>query len=341
MLPTQIEQDGVGEPVMAILEQPPPRVPVDARASTTQRSLLVPIIAAVAFPPVGLVALTSAVIYRRSVRAGKPSTRHAVRAREWSMYAFSAALTAAVICAAVGFLLVNNHKVLHTYFDTKTFREDMPDILRAFKSNLSVSVVAEAGTIVWALVLAITRGLPGKAYAPMRFLAVAYIDLFRGLPALLTILLIGFGLPATGVKPFATMSLFEAGATALIMVYGAYVAEIFRAGIEAIPAGQMAAARSLGLGYFQAMRYIILPQAIRQTLPSLLSWYISILKDTALLSILGLLEALNVGRIQVTNSSNLTPLVGVSLCFLLITLPLSRATDLLIRHEARKRAGGN
>ena len=302
-------------------------------------SLVFPIVAAVIFPPLGIVSLISAVRFRRSLRAKAPSVRDGLRARTWAMYAVSGAITAAIVAALVGFLLVNDRQVLHTYFDISTLRSGAPDIIRAFKSNVSVSIVAEIGTIVWALLLTLARGLPGRAYAPIRFLAIAYIDLFRGLPALLTVLLIGFGLPATGIRPFATMSLFQAGATALIMVYGAYVAEVFRAGISAIPHGQMAAARSVGLTYLQAMRYVILPQAIRSSLPTLLSWYISILKDTALLSILGLLEVLNIGRIQVTNSNNLSPLIGVSICFLIVTLPLARH-DLLIRRDARKRAGG-
>lgn len=298
-----------------------------------------PLIATILFPPIGLVALISAIRFRRSLGSGTPSVKDGVRARTWAMYSVSAAVTTAILLGIAAFLFANDRQVLHTYFDMSTLRSGAPDIIRAFKDNVSVSVVAEVGTVIWALLLALGRGLPGRAYAPIRLLAVAYIDLFRGLPALLTVLLVGFGLPATGIRPFATMSLFQAGAIALIMVYGAYVAEVFRAGISAIPAGQMAAARSVGLTHFQAMRYVILPQVVRSTLPSLLSWYISILKDTALLSILGLLEVLNIGRIQVTNSNNLSPLIGVSLCFLVVTLPLSRLTDVMIRRDARRRLG--
>lgn len=302
-------------------------------------SMIPPIVATVLFPPVGLVSLVNAVRYRRSVREGKPAVAQALRARNWATYAFGAALTTLIVVAVAAFLLLNDHAVLRAYFDLDALSKSIPDIAGAFVSNLTVSITAEIGIVIWGLVLAVGRSLPGRAYLPIRLIVVGYIDLFRALPGLLTILLIGFGLPATGIGFFATMSLYQTGAIALIVVYGAYVAEIFRGAIDAIPSGQLAAARSLGFGYFGAMRHIILPQAIRSTLPSLLNWYISVLKDTSLLSVLGLVEGLTTARIQVTFMSNLSPLVGVSLCFLVVTLPLSRLTDYIIMRSARKRQG--
>lgn len=302
-------------------------------------SMIPPIVATVVFPPVGLVSLVSAIGYRRSVREGNPSVPQAVRARDWATYAFGAALTTLILAGIAAFLLLNDHAVLRAYFDLDSLKKSLPDIAGAFVDNLTISIIAEVGIIVWALILAVGRAMPGRAYAPIRLLVVGYIDLFRALPGLLTILLIGFGLPATGIDFFAGMSLYQTGAIALVVVYGAYVAEIFRGAMDAIPSGQLAAARSLGFGYFGAMRHIILPQAIRATLPSLLNWYISVLKDTSLLSVLGLVEGLTTARIQVTFISNLTPLVGVSLCFLVVTLPLSRLTDYIIVRSARKRQG--
>ncbi|MEU0520268.1 amino acid ABC transporter permease [Streptosporangium sp. NPDC006007] len=302
-------------------------------------SMIPSIVATVVFPPLGLVSLAGAVGYRRSVREGRPSVAQAVRARDWATYAFGAALTTLIVGALAAFLLLNDHAVLRAYFDLDALKTSIPEIGGAFLGNLYVSIIAEIGIVIWSLILVVGRSIPGRAYLPIRLIVVGYIDLFRALPGLLTILLIGFGLPATGIEFFAGMSLYQTGAIALVIVYGAYVAEIFRGAIDAIPSGQLAAARSLGFGYFGAMRHIILPQAIRATLPSLLNWYISVLKDTSLLSVLGLVEGLTTARIQVTFMSNLSPLVGVSLCFLIVTLPLSRLTDYIIVRSARKRQG--
>lgn len=319
---------------------------VDAAANTSLAAppvrrprLIVPILAIVAFVPFGLLSLFSALRYRHSIKVGAPSVSDAVRARDWAAYAFGTGLTVAILAAIAALVTANDGAVIKAYFNLEVLGKSIGPIANAFLSNLGVSIIAEIGTLIWALVLAIARAIPGKAFAPIRILTIAYIDLFRSLPALLTVLLIGFGLPATGISIFQGMSLFQSGAIALIVVYGAYVAEIFRTGIEAIPGGQMSAARALGFGYFGAMRHIVLPQAVRSSLPSLLNWYILILKDTSLLSVLGLLEGVTAARIQVTYLSNLTPLVGVALCFLVVTLPLSRFTDYLVTRQAKQRAG--
>jgi polar amino acid transport system permease protein len=236
-------------------------------------------------------------------------------------------------------LVLNNFAVADSYFNLPILAAGFPQIARAFISNLWVSVVAEIAAVTWGLILAVARSLPGRAAAPIRFMAVFYIDLFRGLPGLLTILIIGFGLPQTGLPIVSNLDLFASGALALTVVYGAYLAETFRSGIESIHWSQIAAGRAIGLTYVQVMRFVVLPPAIRRVIPPLLNWYISLLKDTSLLSVLGLLEGLNTARILVTAQSNLTALTGVSICFLAVTIPLARLTDYLIRRDSEKLKG--
>lgn len=297
------------------------------------------LMAVVAFPPLGLMAVR---YQRRSRREPeRPVMLHyAAKARRWAQYALGAGFAMFVSLFVVLVFVVNDFAVTKDYLNPKYLVESLPGIFKAFGQNVVLSVVAYSTSVTWGLILAIGRGLPGPAAAPIRFMAIAYIDLFRGLPALLTFLIIGFGLPQTGLPFVAGMNLFASGVLAMTVLYGAYIAEILRSGIESVHPSQVAAARSIGLTYAQTMRFVVLPQAVSRMIPPLLSWYISCLKDTSLLSVLGLLEAVNVARIMITNQSNLTALTGVSLCFLLITIPLSRLTDHLIKRSAQRRTGG-
>lgn len=307
---------------------------------TWQPSRVRAVLALMLFPPIGLLAAWHTWAYRKAAQ-GPDATRHAVIARDSGSYAFGASATTAVLAFLAAFLTLNDQAVLRAYFDWDALSHSLGPIFEAFLLNLWVSIVAEVGIVIWAAILVVLRLLPGRAYAPIRFLVVAYIDLFRGLPALLTILLIGFGLPSTGIEYFSRMSLIQTGAIALVVVYGAYVSEIFRSALSAVSPGQAAAASSLGFSYMGTMRHVLLPQAFRTSLPSLLSWYISVLKDTSLLSVIGLMEGLSTARLQVNFNSNLSPLVGVSLCFLAVTLPLSRLTDYVIARAARSGKGVN
>jgi polar amino acid transport system permease protein len=303
----------------------------DAQPSVPRVPWLLLLVAAIVFPPIGLMAV---VYQRRSLQATgnrRLMLHYAAKARLWAFYALGAGFTTAV----VGFLLLvfvlHDFAVTKDYLNPKYLALSLPGIFKAFGTNIVLSIVAYATSVTWGLILAIARGLPGPAAAPIRLMAIVYIDLFRGLPALLTFLIIGFGLPQTGLPIVTGMNIFASGVLAMTVLYGAYIAEIFRAGIESVHPSQVAAARSIGLNYRQTMRYVILPQAVSRMIPPLLSWYISCLKDTSLLSVLGLLEAVNVARIMVTNQSNLSALTGVSLCFLLVTIPLSRLTDHLLK----------
>ena len=225
---------------------------------------------------------------------------------------------------------------MEQFFDWHLILASLPGVIRAFGTNISLFVAAEACVLVWALVLALLRTLRGRASAPLRWFAIAYIDFFRALPALVVIFLVGFGLPQTGLPLFQAMSLYQLAVFALTLVYGAYVAEVYRAGIESVHASQIAAARSLGLSRAKTMRFVVLPQAIRRVIPPLLNDFISLQKDTALIGVLGVVEGFRQAQIVAGQQFNASPYVGLALCFLVITLPLTRVTDYLVKRDQRR-----
>lgn len=228
-----------------------------------------------------------------------------------------------------------------TFLDREILAESLPSILTGFWLNVKLFLVAEILVLVWGLVVALARSAPGPEGAPLRWLAIAYLDLFRGLPALVTIYLVGFGLPLTGLPVFRNLSLFNLGVLALTLIYGAYVAEVYRAGIDSVHWSQSAASRSLGLSYRQTMRFVVIPQAVRRVIPPLLNDFICLQKDTTLVSLIGLLEGFNRARIFSGNRFNLSPVVGLGLCFVVITIPMARLTDYLVdRDQRRMRAAG-
>jgi polar amino acid transport system permease protein len=227
-------------------------------------------------------------------------------------------------------------RILAQFFDWELIAESLPGVLRGFRTNLTLMVVAELCVLVWALVLALLRGLPGRAAAPLRWFAIGYIDFFRGLPALVVIYLVGFGLPQTGVAPFSEMSLYQLAVVALTLVYGAYVAEVYRAGIESVHWSQTAASRSLGLSSTKTMRFVVLPQAVRRVIPPLLNDFIGLQKDTALVGIIGVAEGFRRAQIFAGSRFNASSYVGLALCFVVITIPLARFTDYLIRRDQQR-----
>ncbi|MEX0665312.1 MAG: amino acid ABC transporter permease [Acidimicrobiia bacterium] len=224
----------------------------------------------------------------------------------------------------------------------------------AFMLNVLVFIIAEVFVLALGLVVALARRLPGRAAAPLRWLAVAYVDVFRGLPAIVTIYLIVFGLPLTGLPiiedsadidfDFLGVHFDQAvvlGILAITLVYGAYVAEVYRAGIESIHWSQRAAARGLGLSEAQSMRHVVVPQAVRRVIPPLMNDFIGLQKDTALLNVAGILEGFNVARNNASNTFNLSAVTGLGLCFLIITIPQTRIVDYLARRDQRRMEGGN
>ena len=238
--------------------------------------------------------------------------------------------------------------VFEQYFDFGIMGDEFGFVLDGFWQTVQLSLIAGALSLIWGLVLALLRQLPGKRLAPVRGLAIAYIDAFRGIPLLLVILIIsgsapfvadGLGLPRSVGIPqwFGKSDPFWYGTLALTLTYGAYMAEVYRAGIEGVPRGQMEAARALGMSHGRAMRHVIVPQAVRRVLPPLLNDFIGLQKDTALVGILGAVEAFQQSQIDQAASFNFTSGVCAAILFLAVTVPLTRLTDWLIARDRRRR----
>lgn len=270
-----------------------------------------------------------------------------------------------VALAFICFILTNDAAVGRTFFLLPLMSEKWWLVTKSFfLNNLFIFVIAEILVLVWGLIVALARMLPGPAGKPIRALAIIYCDVFRGLPAVVTLYLIGFGIPISGLPElvvpkivglfvdFSTMTPMEIKTAtripviwwcilALTLTYGAYVAEVYRAGIESIHWSQVSAARSLGLSYMQTMRYVVVPQAVRRIMAPLLNDFIGLQKDTALVQVVGVIDAFNQSRIIASNAFNLSAVTIVAILFVIITIPQARFVDKLIeRDNARTRAGG-
>jgi polar amino acid transport system permease protein len=226
--------------------------------------------------------------------------------------------------------------VQRQFFSWTAIEESFPSVLRGFWLNLQVWIIAEVFILVFALVLAVMRSLSGPIAAPLRIFAVAYIDLLRGVPALLLILLFGFGIPALQLPGLPRGALFW-GSVAMIAGYSAYTAEVYRSGMEAVHDGQRAAARALGLSQWQTLRYAIIPQAIRNVLPALLNGAVSLQKDVALLSVIGVRDAVREAQIYTARTFNYSSLIAAAILFLIASVPLARFTDWYARREQERR----
>jgi polar amino acid transport system permease protein len=231
------------------------------------------------------------------------------------------------------------HQVLHSFFNLHSFTLAMPDVWAGFQVNLKMMVVAEALVLVLALGLAIVRGLPGRAAKPLRALAIAYTDFFRGTPIIIVAFFIGFGLPGLQLGFISGLSFTTYGIITLTVVYTAYVTEVYRAGIESVHASQRAAARSLGLSYAQTMRYVIIPQAVRRVIPPLLNDFVGLQKDTSIVYVIGVTEAASLAQQFSTQNGDFPSYLVAAVFFILITIPLARFTDYLVaQRERRERA---
>jgi polar amino acid transport system permease protein len=251
-----------------------------------------------------------------------------------------ATVSTLVFFGAAVLVVVNSpgwDEVRDAFFYGPEFKESFPDILEKFWTNVKLFLTAEVFILVWGLVLAVLRSLPGPVFFPLRFLSAAYTDVFRGIPTILLIFLLGFGVPALQISGVPRSQFFWA-AVSLVLVYSAYVAEVYRAGIDSVHPSQEAAARSLGLTRFQALRHVVVPQAIRRVVPPLLNDFIGLTKDTALVALLGVVEAFRQSQIEVAGSFNYTPYVATAAIFLALTIPLTRLTDWLIARERSRRA---
>jgi polar amino acid transport system permease protein len=228
------------------------------------------------------------------------------------------------------------HQTIHAFFNPHSYTLAIPDVWAGFQINLKMMVIAEAIVLVLALAIAIVRGLPGPAAKPLRALAIAYTDFFRGTPIIVVSFIIGFGLPGLQLGFISNRSVLTYGVITLTLVYTAYVTEVYRAGIESVHASQRAAARSLGLSYAQAMRYVVIPQAVRRVIPPLLNDFIGLQKDTAIVSVIGVSEAALTAQQFSNRNGDFPSYVVAAVFFILITIPLARFTDHLVQERERK-----
>lgn len=227
--------------------------------------------------------------------------------------------------------------VKKSFFDGEVFVKTFPTLLRAFLLDVAIFAWCAPLIAIWALVVALARDVRSPALYPLKLFAILYTDIFRGIPVILIVYLIGFGVPGLGL-PRPWNSPYIWGSLALILTYSAYVAEIYRSGIESIHASQRAAALSLGLSRADTMRYVILPQAIRRVVPANMNMFIALQKDVALLSFIGPVEVLRQAGVFKSLLANFTPYVVAAVIFLCVTIPATRYADHLIARQSRARS---
>jgi polar amino acid transport system permease protein len=229
----------------------------------------------------------------------------------------------------------------HQYFNLDIIRDNFSYVLNGFGQTVQLALVSAALALMWGLVLALLRASPGRKMLPVRGIAIAYIDLFRGIPLLLVILLISGSLPFLTFLPeglrvpgyFGKPDIFWYGVLAITLTYGAYYAEVYRAGLEAVPYGQTEAARSLGMSHTQSLRHVIVPQAVRKVIPPLLNDFIALMKDTSLVGVIALVEVVKAGREVQAENFNSSALTLGALMFVVVTVPLARVVDRLIARQ--------
>jgi polar amino acid transport system permease protein len=228
-----------------------------------------------------------------------------------------------------------------SFFSRDAFVESFPDIVKWFRRNVFYFITAEPVILAFALLLAVVRSLRGPVFFPLRLMATIYVDLFRGIPTVLVVYALGFGMPALQIPGLPVSGWFW-GWVGLILSYSAYVAEVYRAGIESVHPSQTAAARALGLGRIATLRYVVIPQAVRRVIPPLMNDFISLQKDTALIAFVSgfIPEAFLEAQIASAATFNFTPFVGAALCFLVVTIPMTRFTDWLLERQRRRRQAG-
>jgi polar amino acid transport system permease protein len=248
-------------------------------------------------------------------------------------------LSTIVFLVVVGVAITNSPgwpEVHQTFFNWAEFKSSFPEIARAFVLNCKIFLISECLILPFALLIAVLRSLPGPVFFPLRALAIVYADFFRGVPTILVVSLLAFGAPALQLSGVPSSVVFW-GIVSLVLVYSAYVSEVYRAGIESVHPSQEAAARSLGLTRGQTLRKVILPQAVRRVIPPLLNDFIGLQKDTALVGFAGAIEAFNQAQIDTAATFNFTPYLAAAVLFVAITIPLARFTDWLIARDRHRR----
>ncbi|MFD8569881.1 amino acid ABC transporter permease [Streptomyces sp. NPDC059639] len=275
-----------------------------------------------------------------------PSERRIARERykrARTQRATAIAALSTLVTGAVLFVVVTRSpgwdRTKETFFSAHYARVALPDVLEGLWLNVRLLAVCGACVLVLGMLLALARTLRGPVFFPLRALATAYTDFFRGLPLIICLLLVIFGVPALRLQGVTTDPVLLGGA-ALVLTYSAYVAEVFRAGIESVHSSQRAAARSLGLSNRQTLRYVVLPQAVRRVVPPLLNDLVSLQKDTGLVSIGGAVDAVYAAQIIASKDFNYTPYVVAGLVFVALTIPMTRFTDWVTARMDRRRAQG-
>ena len=262
------------------------------------------------------------------------------QARRSRLLAGASTVVFLAVMAAVVVLSPGWERVKEQFLDPEVAKDSFPSILEGFWLNLRVLAVCAVLIVVVGLGVAATRTLRGPVFAPLRFLAAAYTDVFRGFPLIVLLYIIGFGVPGLRLQGVPTSPVVLGGA-ALVLTYSAYVAEVFRAGIETVHPSQRMAARSLGLTYGQSMRRVVLPQAVRRVTPPLLNDFVALQKDVGLISVLGAVDAVRAAQIEVARTYDFTPYLVAGLLFILLAVPTVRFADWVnLRAARRQQAGG-
>jgi polar amino acid transport system permease protein len=252
--------------------------------------------------------------------------------------ALIATLSSVIVIGSLIRLIITSpgwQSVKDTFFDWSYGGEVLGAVAKGLVVNIRLTIIAAILIGIFAMILALLRTSRSAALTPFRLMATAYVDIFRGVPLLLVILLIGFGVPALRIEGL-TNSVLILGTTAVVLTYSAYVAEVIRSGILSIHPSQRAAARSLGLSSSQTMRHVVLPQALKRVVPPLLNDLVALLKDTGLVSILGVTDAVRAAQIASSRTFNYTPYVTAAILFLLITIPLTRYTDRVLAKSIKR-----
>ena len=277
--------------------------------------------------------------------SGPPRSRDARRSAERRTALRStliAIVSTAVFVSVLALIVVNAPgwpQVQESFLNSEVFWQTLPTLVEAFWVNVQLFLIAEVLILAFGLVLAVLRGLSGPVFFPIRSMATIYVDVFRALPSLLVIYILGFGIPGLGIAGLPVDPFFYA-VIALTLVYSAYVSEVYRAGIESVHPSQEAAARSLGLSRLQSLRYVVLPQAVRRVIPPLLNDFIGLQKDTVLVASIGVVEIFRQSFIRESATFNYTPYMATALVFIVVTIPLARFTDWLIARDKRRQAAG-
>jgi polar amino acid transport system permease protein len=277
----------------------------------------------------------------KKTSAWSPSSREldrrALRRKLSRKQSLIAAVSSILVLGTLTIILITSpgwEVVKATFFDIQYGKEVFPTVVKGLWINLQLTFFGGIAIGVIAMGLALLRTTKSPALTPFRFLATAYVDIFRGAPLILIILLVGFGVPALRLQGISS-NVIVLGTIAVVLTYSAYVAEVIRSGILSIHPSQRAAARSLGLTSGQTMRFVVLPQALRRVVPPLLNDFVSLLKDTGLVSILGVTDAVRAAQINASRTFNYTPYVVAAILFLLITIPMTRYTDRAIRQRTQ------